>query len=76
VLARQRSAVALCAHAYRMDHPNKDTQYYQKVVDLQESSKTGKKPTKISLAVTIMPDGRSLAPLLSKTVSKNERNSL
>jgi hypothetical protein len=22
VLARQRSAVALCAHAYRMDHPN------------------------------------------------------
>jgi hypothetical protein len=54
----------------------KDTQYYQKVVDLQESSKTGKKPTKISLSVTIMPDGRSLAPLLSKTVSKNERNSL
>jgi hypothetical protein len=22
VLARQRSAVALCAHAYRIDHPN------------------------------------------------------
>jgi hypothetical protein len=22
VLARQRSAIALCAHAYRMDHPN------------------------------------------------------
>jgi hypothetical protein len=28
VLARQRCAVALCAHAYRMDHPNiKDLAY-------------------------------------------------